>query len=102
MIDSARVRTVGSSSTTRTVVGLACFDVIRTTPVGFKSGNRGAKAKFRLSQLFHLSISSVALMQQKLRFRKQRPATWNAQGLIIGTVPPISSGADPPRNQSAP
>ena len=55
MIDSARVRTVGSSSTTRTVVGLARFDVIRITPVGFKSGKHGAKAKFQLSQLFYNS-----------------------------------------------
>jgi len=28
---------------------------MRTTPVGFKSGNHGAKAKFQLSQLFYNS-----------------------------------------------
>src|ERR1700720_4376485 len=53
MIDSARARTVGSSSTTRAVVGLARFGFIRPTPLAFENGNHGAKAKFRLSQLFY-------------------------------------------------
>jgi hypothetical protein len=52
MMDSARARTVGSSSTTRTVVGLAFLDFIRPTPFGSKGGNHRAKAKFHLSRLF--------------------------------------------------
>src|SRR5215831_17964197 len=51
MMDSARARTIGSSSTTRTVVGLAFLDFIRPTPLAFKSGNHGAKRKFQVGQL---------------------------------------------------
>jgi len=53
MMDSARARTVGSSSTTRTVVGLAFSDFIRPTPMALKTPTMGAKAKFQRSQLFY-------------------------------------------------
>src|SRR5690349_18514878 len=45
MMDSARVRTVGSSSTTRTVFGLACFDVIRITLVGLQKRQTWGKSE---------------------------------------------------------
>jgi hypothetical protein len=32
---------------------LARFGFIRPTPLAFENGNHGAKAKFRLSQLFY-------------------------------------------------
>src|SRR5712671_424295 len=67
MMDSARARTVGSSSTTRTVVGLAFSDFIRPTPMALKTATMGQKRSSNSRSYFTISISPVALMQQKLR-----------------------------------
>src|SRR6516165_8232742 len=67
MMDSARARTVGSSSTTRTVVGLAFSDFIRPTPLALKTATMGQKRSSNPRSYFTISISPVALMQQKLR-----------------------------------
>src|ERR1700758_1375183 len=75
MMDSARARTVGSSSTTRTVVGLAFSDFIRPTPMAFENGNHGAKAKFQLSQLFSNLDFTCCTYAAKPQTPKQRPTT---------------------------
>src|SRR6266478_10112533 len=67
MMDSARARTVGSSSTTRTVVGLAFSDFIRPTPLALKTVTMGQKRSSNPRSYFAISISPVAIMQQKLR-----------------------------------
>ena len=74
-MDSARVRRVGSSSTTRTVVGLARFGFIRPNPLGFEDGNHGAKRKFQLSQLFYNCDCICGTYAAELGSRKQRPTT---------------------------
>src|SRR5467141_2718177 len=75
MMDSARARTVGSSSTTRTVVGLAFSDFIAPYPLGFENGNHGAKAKFQPSQLFYNFDFTCCTYAAKTQTRKQRPTT---------------------------
>src|SRR6266850_5368263 len=75
MMDSARARTVGSSSTTRTVVGLAFSDFIALYPLGFENGNHGAKAKFQPSQLFYDFDFTCCTYAAKTQTRKQRPTT---------------------------
>src|SRR6266478_5044172 len=75
MMDSARARTVGSSSTTRTVVGLAFSDFIAPYPLGFENANHGAKAKFQPSQLFHNFDFTCCTYAAKTQTRKQRPTT---------------------------
>src|SRR6266404_6396128 len=75
MMDSARARTVGSSSTTRTVVGLAFSDFIAPYPLGFENGNHGAKAKFQPSQLFYDFDFTCCTYAAKTQTRKQRPTT---------------------------
>src|ERR1700730_7571737 len=82
MIDSARARTVGSSSTTRAVVGLASFGFIRPTPLAFENGNHGAKAKFRLSQLFYNFDFNCCTFAAETRTRKQRPTTNRGRSLL--------------------
>src|SRR5271170_3705499 len=69
MMDSARARTVGSSSTTRTVVGLACF--IGPTPLALKTATMGEKRSSNFSQSFQNFDSICCTYAAETRTRKR-------------------------------
>jgi hypothetical protein len=81
-------------------------------PLASKAATMGQKRSSNFRSYFTILISSVALMQQKLRFRKQRPTTncgrsrpsvafpaiYNIELLITGT----NRGCPKPRRDAEP
>src|SRR6266404_7981882 len=96
MMDSARARTVGSSSTTRTVVGLAFSDFIRPTPLAFERQPWGKSEvptlavilqfRFHLLHLCSKNSDAEAATDYKLAVRAYRGVSAVCTGpLITGT-----------------
>ena len=86
-MDSARARTVGSSSTTRTVVGLAFSDVIRPSPLALKRQPWGKSEvptlavilqfRFHLLRLCSKNSDAEAATDYKLAVRAYRGVSHN-------------------------